>query len=343
LITACLNTIKSQLIKILYPFVEASTESGTSLNPNPLLTGIIKNPNSIATTHRRQLGELFQALSAVIPRINNMVNAETVAMSDSIIIQAVYIAIGPFFVTDSGSEVDGGGKGGKKESVIIKTLGKSAMRGLRLDALSLIRSVCYFSLLWVAFVINSWLLVQIFANHEDQRSWIIEEILTSLIKLNDTKQKAGQFRLVMFSSRHLWVFLNPNLLYFYSGYAMVAQSAPYQLCCSSLCRRLRMMCALRRGRSTKPAKISLLCAGRRAFRKANLDHQNHFWMRMIRVFVLTFIIIYFIVLIHRFLSVPTGNSTLWYWSGFGDESREDNYYIPYSEVGLFFYEMGCCI
>ena len=36
---------------------------------------------------------------------------------------------------------------------------------------------------------------QIFANHEDQRSWIIEEILTSLIKLNDTKQKAGQFRL----------------------------------------------------------------------------------------------------------------------------------------------------
>ena len=40
--------------------------------------------------------------------------------------------------------------------------------------------------------------MQIFANHEDQRSWIIEEILTSLIKLNDTKQKAGQFRLVRF-------------------------------------------------------------------------------------------------------------------------------------------------
>lgn len=77
-----------------------------------------------------------------------MVNAETVAMSDSIIIQAVYIAIGPFFVADSGGEVDGGGAGGgkgtKKESVIIKTLGKSAMRGLRLDALSLIRSVCAF-------------------------------------------------------------------------------------------------------------------------------------------------------------------------------------------------------
>lgn len=35
---------------------------------------------------------------------------------------------------------------------------------------------------------------QIFANHEDQRSWIIEEILSSLIKLSDSKQKAGLFR-----------------------------------------------------------------------------------------------------------------------------------------------------
>ncbi|KDR82399.1 hypothetical protein GALMADRAFT_220397 [Galerina marginata CBS 339.88] len=171
LITACLNTIKNQLIKILYPFVEASADNGAALNTNPLLLGIVKNSHSGASGHRRQLGELFQALSAVMPRINNLINAETVAMSDSIIIQAVYIAIGPFFVVDGG-EPD---VKGKKEHVINKTLGKSAMRGLRLDALSLIRSI--------------------FANHEDQRSWIIEEILTSLIKLNDAKQKAGQFRL----------------------------------------------------------------------------------------------------------------------------------------------------
>lgn len=59
-------------------------------------------------------------------------------MSDSIIIQAVYIAIGPFFVVESGG--DGDSKG-KKDTVVLSTLGKSAMRGLRLDALSLIRSV----------------------------------------------------------------------------------------------------------------------------------------------------------------------------------------------------------
>jgi hypothetical protein len=59
-------------------------------------------------------------------------------------------------------------------------------------------------------------------------------------------------------------------------------------------------------------------------------------MRMIRVFVQTFIIF-----VHDLdSSIPTGNSTLWHWSGFGDESREDDYYIPYAEVGPFAYETG---
>ncbi|EDR13190.1 uncharacterized protein LACBIDRAFT_292430 [Laccaria bicolor S238N-H82] len=172
LITACLSTIKNQLTKIVYPFVEASSETGANLSHTPLLQYVVKNSSSMAQTYRRQLSETFQALSAVLPRINALVGSESVAMSDSIIIQAVYIAIGPFFVIDTGG--DGDAKG-KKDNVVIKTLGKSAMRGLRLDALSLIRSI--------------------FANHEDQRSWIIEEILSSLIKLSDTKQKAGQFRL----------------------------------------------------------------------------------------------------------------------------------------------------
>jgi cohesin loading factor subunit SCC2 len=55
-------------------------------------------------------------------------------MSDSIIIQAVYIAIGPFFVETGDAK-------GKKDSAVLSTLGKSSMRGLKLDALSLIRSV----------------------------------------------------------------------------------------------------------------------------------------------------------------------------------------------------------
>ncbi|PCH40319.1 hypothetical protein WOLCODRAFT_67627 [Wolfiporia cocos MD-104 SS10] len=168
LITACLNAVKNQLTKVIYPFVEASANAHGQA---PMLRHLVL-PSSRDSSHRRQLAELFHAISSVIPRISELICADTMAMSEAIIIQAVYIAIGPFFVVESDAENEGKGK---KESAVLNTLGASAMRGLRLDALSLVRGI--------------------FSNHEDQRSWIIEEILSSLIRLSDTKQKAGQFRL----------------------------------------------------------------------------------------------------------------------------------------------------
>ncbi|EKM54090.1 uncharacterized protein PHACADRAFT_162472 [Phanerochaete carnosa HHB-10118-sp] len=170
LITACLSTIKNQLSRIIYPFVEASSELSSQCSP--LLRHVVHSPPTERDQERRLLSEIFHVLSSVLPRITQLICAETMAMSESIIIQAVYIAIGPFFAIDN--TLDSKGRE-KKDNVVINTLGPSAMRGLRLEALSLIRSI--------------------FANHEDQRSWIIEEILSSLIKLSDTKQKAGQFRL----------------------------------------------------------------------------------------------------------------------------------------------------
>jgi cohesin loading factor subunit SCC2 len=139
LITTCLSTIKNQLTKIVYPFVEASQDLGGQLSP--LLQYLHKTSAPDVREHRRQLSEIFQALTAVMPRINNLICAETVVMSDAIIIQTVYIAIGPFFVVESGS--DGDAKG-KKQNIVLSTLGSSAMRGLRLDALSLIRNVSYY-------------------------------------------------------------------------------------------------------------------------------------------------------------------------------------------------------
>ncbi|KAJ7600473.1 hypothetical protein C8J56DRAFT_910344 [Mycena floridula] len=178
LITLCLAAAKNQLTKIIYPFVEAGSSSESA--SSPLLSALH------ASNHHEQsnqlLSELFQSISSLLPHFNALLNAgdstdAQVAMSDSIIIQAIYIAIDPFFVVDAESEGTKSGKGAKKdkESVITKTLGKAAMGGLRLEALSLIRSI--------------------FTHHKGQRTWIIEEILSSLIKLSDTKQKAGQFRL----------------------------------------------------------------------------------------------------------------------------------------------------
>ncbi|CDO75304.1 hypothetical protein BN946_scf184654.g12 [Trametes cinnabarina] len=148
LITACLATVKNQLSKILYPFVEASP---TDSHISALLRQLIQLPSAADSIQRRLINEIFQAISSLLPRINDLICADSMAMSESIIIQAVYIAIGPFFV----AEVESEGKS------------KKASGGF----------------------------TQIFANHEDQRPWIIEEILSSLIKLSDTKQRAGQFRL----------------------------------------------------------------------------------------------------------------------------------------------------
>jgi cohesin loading factor subunit SCC2 len=136
LITACLGTIKNQLTKVVYPFVEASASA--SFHPNPFLRHLVDTASSASRHHRRQLNETFHALSSVLPRINNLVCAGTVAMSDAIIIQAVYIAIGPFFVVEPGVDTD---SKGKADNIVLSTLGKSSMRGLRLDALSLIRNV----------------------------------------------------------------------------------------------------------------------------------------------------------------------------------------------------------
>lgn len=111
-------------------------------------------------------------------------------MSDAIVIQIVYIAIGPFFVVE-GSTVKAGGKD-KTNTVLAALGGSAALRGLRLASLSLIRSVSN-----PIFVIRPPLKSappQVFEANPEQRSWIIDEILTSLIKLPDLKQRAGQFR-----------------------------------------------------------------------------------------------------------------------------------------------------
>jgi cohesin loading factor subunit SCC2 len=176
--------VKNQLTKIIYPFVEATSDVVNRLPP--LLLHLVQSSSS-DSNERRLVAEIFHVISSVIPRISDLISADYMSMSEAIVIQAVYVAIGPFFVAEGG--IDTKGKD-KKSNLISSTLGTSAMRGLHLDALALIRSVSTVILV-CSFIVSS---TQIFANHEDQRGWIIEEILSSLIKLSNTKQKAGQFR-----------------------------------------------------------------------------------------------------------------------------------------------------
>lgn len=106
-----------------------------------ILLHVAKDSGSGANSRRALVGEVFQSLSSVFPRINTLIGRSGVAMSDKIIIQGVYIAIGPFFVVEFASE---GSKAAKEKSasLVLNALGgTAALRGLRLSALALIRSV----------------------------------------------------------------------------------------------------------------------------------------------------------------------------------------------------------
>ncbi|KZS93606.1 hypothetical protein SISNIDRAFT_485224 [Sistotremastrum niveocremeum HHB9708] len=147
----------------------------------PILTSVLTSSASEIQSIRGTIDELFTVACSVITRINKLFGADvSVSMSDSIVIQTVYVAIGPFFVMESQNTASKKSAKSKSGKVAFSTPDeaasrKTSMKGLRLEALVLI---------W-----------NIFASHEEQRSWIIEEILTSLIRLPDVKQMAGQFKL----------------------------------------------------------------------------------------------------------------------------------------------------
>lgn len=136
-----LECIQHQLTRIIYPLIESAPTSVSSAvtNSQNILQHLLTNSSTAA--HRHTLSEIFQSLLNCIPRITRLLASASITMSDTIVIQAVYISIGPFFVTEQGVGSDTS-KGKKdREDVISKTFGKSAMHGLRLDALGLIRTV----------------------------------------------------------------------------------------------------------------------------------------------------------------------------------------------------------
>jgi cohesin loading factor subunit SCC2 len=65
----------------------------------------------------------------MLPCVTGLIGAEAVAMSNTIIIQAVYIAIGPFFIVKASKGNAKGKKDGGASHLICSVLGSSAMHG----------------------------------------------------------------------------------------------------------------------------------------------------------------------------------------------------------------------
>ena len=136
--------IKNSLTKIIYPFVETSSAEHRdfSILLRHVVNRVPKGSQLLDhTNHRRLIGDIFRAMSSVFPRINSLICSDGLSMPESIIIPAVYIAIGPFFVIEATPDGEARVKKDITTSVITDALGSSGMRGLRLEALSLVRSV----------------------------------------------------------------------------------------------------------------------------------------------------------------------------------------------------------
>ena len=104
------------------------------------LLHVATETDCFAQTLRGIIAEIFHALVSVLPRVDRLVGRSDLAMSDSITIQSVYIAIGPFFVVEPVAE----GRGTKSKDLVLSALGgATSLKGLRLSALSLLRSVSY--------------------------------------------------------------------------------------------------------------------------------------------------------------------------------------------------------
>jgi hypothetical protein len=146
-------------------------------------------------------------------------------------------------------------------------------------------------------------LLQIFAIHEEQRSWIIEEILSSLIKLSDTKQKAGQFRY------DLQLFRLYTFLRLISDFGMEGQYVPSLRSFFNSFRRLRMACESRQNSLRKRDSRRLPCGDRKVWRRhRRRSLQVLFWMRRTTRYYSPFQITNYA------MTFAPGNSALHVWS-----------------------------
>ncbi|CEH15817.1 Sister chromatid cohesion protein SCC2/Nipped-B [Ceraceosorus bombacis] len=163
---------------------KASTKSGKHV-ADPSESG--RNPGAQACADA--FARLFKTTCSALGQIQRLVKLQNMALSESLVISAVYAGIQPFFVLEpeSGGLSEGKSEAAKgaargRQAMTVLGAGLGAMRSLRLPCLNLLRNV--------------------FARHQDMRQWIVEEILTSLIKLPDMRKSRRQHALRTGKSIH---------------------------------------------------------------------------------------------------------------------------------------------
>lgn len=163
IIDSCLHLIKTQLSSLIYPLAVCSAASADGRD------SALNQAFDLSSTAQDSAEELLSLYPSILPRVTALLKVED--MPEAILIKAVYISIGPFFVDlqqqESTTSSRSRAKGKAKE---VTSPGFVALKTIRLAAFALIRVV--------------------YARYSAQRQWIVEEILTSLTQMPDKKKKA---------------------------------------------------------------------------------------------------------------------------------------------------------
>jgi len=161
LIRSMLKGTKDQLNAVIFPFVEAN-HKGTQDAYFQKLRQIMCTSAVISS----YVAQIFSFLStSIVPKVDVLVRQ--IDLSESIIASVSYISIAPFFV-DCGPMVDL--PSNTKSKKVSQDNG--SMKAMRLECLKLLRNVS--------------------AKYPDQRGWIIEEILNSILNLPDQSPRSSK-------------------------------------------------------------------------------------------------------------------------------------------------------
>ncbi|WWC90225.1 uncharacterized protein L201_005158 [Kwoniella dendrophila CBS 6074] len=180
-LSASVSIIKDQMEKTIFPIIEGL--AGEKISSTYLAHIVQSETISAKKGKAKTLSPYFShstistiagSIISAIPRLTSMISKPQLAFSDSLVIQTVYLAIGPLFINEPVL------KRGKKD--LSGKEGGGVMKGLKMETLGCLRGT--------------------FARYEEQRQWIVEEILSSLVRIPEQSHSQNKFELANGKSIH---------------------------------------------------------------------------------------------------------------------------------------------
>jgi len=159
-LSTCVTAVKDSLTKVIFPVIEGLASDSKWRDHPPIGADVVKGIESkllahvvhaeSASAHKGKspkkhspffknpaLSEISQTCCTTVPRLTSLINKPDMAFSDSLVIQAVYLAIGPLFINEPSTK-KGRGKEGNASG---RHAGLSVLKSLRMEALGCLRAV----------------------------------------------------------------------------------------------------------------------------------------------------------------------------------------------------------